>query len=100
MKLSVPSSKPIEANIRKNTAKKVNASGLKQEHVCAANFMLQKGFFFCEDGSEAKPCENIKHGTCGIALVDPGDAAPWIRQAVSITQDELALLVPRSMSFP
>ena len=100
MKLSVPSSKPIEANIRKNTAKKVNASGLKQEHVCAANFMLQKGFFFCEDGSEAKPCENIKHGTCGIALVDPGDAAPWIRQAVSITQDELALLVLGPCPFP
>lgn len=100
MKLSVPASKPIEASIRKNTVKRINASGLKQERVCASNFMLQKGFFFYEDGSEAKPCENIKHGTCGIALVDPADAAPWIRQTVSITQDELALLVLGPCPFP
>lgn len=93
MKLSVPPSKPIEANIRKNTTKRINSSGLKQEHVSASNFILQEGFFFCEDGSEAKLCDNIKHGSCGVALVDPVDAAPWIRQTVSITQDELALLV-------
>lgn len=93
LKLSVPPSKPIEASIRKNTSKRINVSGLKQEPVSAANFALQEGFFFCEDGSEAKACDNIKHGACGVALVDPVDAAPWIRQSMSITQDELALLV-------
>ena len=93
MKLSVPPSKPIEANIRKSTAKKVNSFALKQEFVSASSFSLQEGFFFCEDGSKAVTCENIKHGSCGVALVDPVDAAPWIRQDVSITQDELGLLV-------
>ena len=54
---------------------------------------IQKDFFLNQDGTQAKCCHNVKHGACGVALVDPEDALPWVRQEVSITQDELGLLI-------
>ena len=59
----------------------------------ASQFRIQPGFFHNEDGTEAKTCDHIRHGACGVALVDPEEAVPWVRQAVSITQDELGLLI-------
>ena len=100
LKLTLPPSKSIETAIRKQTQKKITTMAIKQEPVSAAQFQIQSGFFFNQDGSEARQCDNIKHGSSGIALVDPQDAAPWIRQSTAITQDELALLVLGSCPLP
>eukprot|EP00435_Cladocopium_sp_Y103_P020001 s186_g4.t2 len=93
LRLSMPKLKSIEEQVKKQTAKKVTKVGLSQNHVTAMNFQIQQGFFQNQDGTPCLTCETLEHGATGVALVDPSDAIPWLKQSVSISQDELAMLV-------
>eukprot|EP00435_Cladocopium_sp_Y103_P053164 s137_g17.t1 len=93
LKLQLPKHKPIESNIRKSVQKKVSAAGTSVEVFNANDFSIQPGFFHNQDGTQAGVCDSIKNGACGVALVNPSEAEPWVRQELKVTQDELALLI-------
>eukprot|EP00435_Cladocopium_sp_Y103_P007880 s727_g2.t1 len=93
LRLSMPKLKSDEEHIRKQTAKKVAKIGLSQGRVAASNFQIQHGFFYNQDGTPCSTCESLEHGATGVALVDPSEAIPWLKQSVSLSQDELAMLI-------
>ena len=66
---------------------------IQHPEIDASSFKLQQGFFRNQDGTECVQIDCIQAGKCGIKLMNPKDAFPWLQNEHCISQDELAVLI-------
>eukprot|EP00435_Cladocopium_sp_Y103_P020572 s3888_g5.t1 len=93
LSISLPSMKNVADSSRKVVQKKLDHAQAKQATIRAEDFQPQAGYFRNEDDTHCQCITAIKQGATGVAICNPADALPWIRSEMTISQDELALLV-------
>eukprot|EP00438_Fugacium_kawagutii_P026990 Skav224430 [mRNA] locus=scaffold657:635485:639051:+ [translate_table: standard] len=92
--IEFPTLSPKERDAGKRIKDKLAQLKKDQQDQLIPNLLtLQEGFFVNMDGSNSTQLDRLQPNACGVVIMTPKEAEPWISANQKISPDELAILV-------
>eukprot|EP00438_Fugacium_kawagutii_P032091 Skav202512 [mRNA] locus=scaffold1359:169685:175086:- [translate_table: standard] len=92
--IEFPTLSPKERDAGKRIKDKLAQLNKDQQDQLIPNLLtLQEGFFVNMDGSNSTQLDRLQPNACGVVIMTPKEAEPWISANQKISPDELAILV-------